>query len=937
MGRKRGSAKSKPRSRKRDRPRDTDVQQSDQPLAVSGQANNQQPVAQPAQASQASDGQCKTAVTPVATDEVKQEDFFSSLYSASLSERPSVTPTATDDATRVSPLSSLSSHSLSQQLLSLPVPKCDEVKSESCQPGHDDVASPTQSTTTDQTTSNTHLTSTDGHGQVERTTSVPNGHLSDPSEKNYNSDPVECSIDTDRDDDEKKTHSDPSDQFMDVDQDDDDEQKVNSDSAHDNADRGSAMFGCDWGRDVDESDPSIRGWGPSTPHDDDDKDFTSWGRDDNEHDSECFTWTRVRSKKNRKKKRSRRVKRHNPACLILDFKSGVTADQVQHRIWAIIKKNTNLRVDYMSVLPRGGLLLRFRSESARVQAERLIKESPLWQRIGRKQYWTKKKSFQVRVRGMNRRHCHALQQHPAVDQVKSIGFGRTIISYKSIEAAAWVVKNGVQVDGMTYGASPYTTAPKIGCRQCGSLHHTKCNKKKCYRCGSDDHLAKDCDNDVEVCLFCKEQGHLMQKCSKRLERQTNAAKQKRRTYADALRMSSQSKPECLRMTLNQRPAQHEEEKQESVQVDESESSPVDDSVSRVDAHIDDVNSTNNQNKQNKQHKRRRRRRRRRKNKHNESSDQDVQSSPMTSVAVESATVQLTQLVIAKVMSKLLVKFGIDVGEDEIKTMTATCWQEVVDHQDTPDDNTNEMVLDLTDDVSGVEGDYMDYEECKEIDNVNDKDADQSESKNDNINDDDNDDDDEDIDIVYEVPAQYQIPPGYDVDKQLRKKQLKIAVQAVGDALLLNRPEVMRQGFFLHKVAKSMSLRELLMHYSKSATWEDFCKSDPNAELILAQVVHTYEERKPQVAPDMVLDTSDQEQVDETRQLIQERGLSLMCECEMEYDGSKDFEEHIHNESCELMCHCGSVRFEDLTQFNTHLLECNPRVKRARKSEVASRQ
>ena len=185
--------------------------------------------------------------------------------------------------------------------------------------------------------------------------------------------------------------------------------------------------------------------------------------------------------------------------------------------------------------------------------------------------------------------------------------------------------------------------------------------------------------------------------------------------------------------------------------------------------------------------------------------------------------------------------------------------------------------------------------------------------------------------------QYRIPPGYDVDGQLRGNELKIGVQAVGDALLLNRPEVMRQGYFVHKIMKSMSLCELLMQFTHSAAWEDFCKADANAELILAQVVHTFEERKPLPEVDMKVDSEDGDNPDseEWRQ-IQERGINLYCECELEYDGTKEFEKHIHQEACELKCYC-DVRFEDLKQFNSHLIACNSRVKRACKAVRTSQQ
>ena len=59
-------------------------------------------------------------------------------------------------------------------------------------------------------------------------------------------------------------------------------------------------------------------------------------------------------------------------------------------------------------------MLRFRSQGAKLEAERLIKTSKLWNKIGRKEYWKTKSSFQVKVQGMSKRHLHALKSHPEV-------------------------------------------------------------------------------------------------------------------------------------------------------------------------------------------------------------------------------------------------------------------------------------------------------------------------------------------------------------------------------------------------------------------------------------------------------------------------------------------------------------------------------------------
>ena len=79
-------------------------------------------------------------------------------------------------------------------------------------------------------------------------------------------------------------------------------------------------------------------------------------------------WKKVKSKKQKRRKKKRTGKTHNPACLVLDFKKGVNGADVQSRIWSLLHKESNLRITFMRVLDRGGLMLRFKSGGAKCQA-----------------------------------------------------------------------------------------------------------------------------------------------------------------------------------------------------------------------------------------------------------------------------------------------------------------------------------------------------------------------------------------------------------------------------------------------------------------------------------------------------------------------------------------------------------------------------------------
>ena len=352
MGRKKNNRKSKTKQRKRARSHDAPTQHPTHSLASPSASTNQEQT--PALIGHIDDaGHAKTpnAVAHFAAGTANATNFVPSPSSASLS----------------------------QQILSLPLPGCGEKKSDSCQEGGNDVASATECVALGKKKSNADPVSADDSGSMESDVSISEGEVtcsldeksnSDPSDQygdlvndsarrkiNFdpsdqcgdmgcdeskeksNSDPSDQCGDMDCDESKEKTNSDPSDQYGDMDCD-----SLQASQSQSTTHRVSSTPQPNWGSDIDDENEhksqgrTRRGQQESSGADDFDQQvdsyFDSWdlhGNHDHVHHDDDFTWTRVEKKSRRKK--SRRVKRHNPACLILDFKKGVDGTQVQQRIW----------------------------------------------------------------------------------------------------------------------------------------------------------------------------------------------------------------------------------------------------------------------------------------------------------------------------------------------------------------------------------------------------------------------------------------------------------------------------------------------------------------------------------------------------------------------------------------------------------------------------
>lgn len=240
-------------------------------------------------------------------------------------------------------------------------------------------------------------------------------------------------------------------------------------------------------------------------------------------------------------------KRKNPRILLLDpLESSGSFDGVTvQSVVQCLKEKTNIRGFNISLLERGGLRLKFKSQVARDEAEILLRASFSCFKARKLTWIENKKHFEIKIAGIPRStNINAFKQLPNVLGVKQLKYGDLVLLIDTLHHASKYLNDGILLGTDYYSAVPYSFRPKVCCRQCGSMSHSACEIIKCFHCGEAGHQSHDCqvsDEDLPMyCIHCESESHRANDCPTFKEVADKAYKKKRQTYADALK-KSQSK------------------------------------------------------------------------------------------------------------------------------------------------------------------------------------------------------------------------------------------------------------------------------------------------------------------------------------------------------------------------------------------------------------
>ena len=220
----------------------------------------------------------------------------------------------------------------------------------------------------------------------------------------------------------------------------------------------------------------------------------------------------------------------NPRLVHLDFIE--KNDSNVQLVREVIINNTQIRNFTIKVLPKGGLSILLPNKTAKLLCEEILFKK-LDGKVKRKGFLSNKKLFEVSCRVPK-----DLDPKNVLHEIKAEKFikrgGNEIIFFMPSQiTASYIVKNGKFVKPYHLEFAPFTFAPRIICKSCGSAEHFECTKVLCKSCGQ-EHKSEDCHSDFLNCYYCKG-SHGFKDCPQFKEKVSSAKLSKKKSYAEALK------------------------------------------------------------------------------------------------------------------------------------------------------------------------------------------------------------------------------------------------------------------------------------------------------------------------------------------------------------------------------------------------------------------
>lgn len=220
----------------------------------------------------------------------------------------------------------------------------------------------------------------------------------------------------------------------------------------------------------------------------------------------------------------------NPRLVHLDFiEKNVSNVQT---VREIIINNTQVRNFTIKVLPKGGLSILLPNKTAKLLVEDILFKK-LEGKVKRKGFLLNKKLFEVSCRVPKDLDPKIVLHEIKAEKFIKRGGNEVIFFMPSQIIASLIVQQGKFVSPYHLEFAPFTFAPRIICKNCGSMEHYECTKVLCKSCGQ-EHKSEDCSSDFVKCFYCKD-SHAFKDCSKFKEKSSTAKASKKKTYAEALK------------------------------------------------------------------------------------------------------------------------------------------------------------------------------------------------------------------------------------------------------------------------------------------------------------------------------------------------------------------------------------------------------------------
>lgn len=225
-------------------------------------------------------------------------------------------------------------------------------------------------------------------------------------------------------------------------------------------------------------------------------------------------------------------KKINPRLVHLDFieKSVSNIQEVR----SVIVNHTQIRNFTIKILPKGGISVLLGNKVARNLVEDLLYQK-LEGKVRRKGFLANKKLFEVSCRVPKDMEIKKIME--SINAVKFIkrGGNEFIFFLSSQDSASDFIKNGRFIYPYHLEFAPFTFAPRIMCKGCGSSEHQRCSKELCNTCGH-EHKTEECSSEI-ICLYCKG-SHTVKDCLQFKEKSASAKASKKKSYAEALTKST---------------------------------------------------------------------------------------------------------------------------------------------------------------------------------------------------------------------------------------------------------------------------------------------------------------------------------------------------------------------------------------------------------------